>query len=121
MNVTKEVLLEKRDIYGALFENMIIVDIIKNFNSIGTRYNLSFYRDSNKKEVDLIIETGGKIIPVEIKASETIQSKFFETLIWFNAETKNNYLPAVIYGGDQNQTRSYATVLSWKDTFKIQA
>lgn len=121
MNVTKEVLLEKRDIYGALFENMIIVDIIKNFNSIGTRYNLSFYRDSNKKEVDLIIETGGKIIPVEIKASETIQSKFFETLTWFNAETKNNYLPAVIYGGDQNQTRSYATVLSWKDTFKIQA
>ncbi len=106
---------KKRTLYGALFENMIIVDLIKNFKSQGLRYSLMFFRDSNKNEIDLIIESGGKTIPVEIKASGTVNTSFFNTIAWFNKKTQNDEDAIVIYGGDQNQKRSQGKVISWKD------
>ena len=49
IGVNKETIIEKRTLYGALFENMAIVDIIKNFNAKGLRHVLTFFRDSNKR------------------------------------------------------------------------
>ncbi|MCF7799394.1 ATP-binding protein [Candidatus Babeliales bacterium] len=119
MGLEKEIFVQKRVLYGALFENMVIVDIIKNFNSQGLRYNLSFFRDINKNEIDLIIETGGKTIPVEIKSSQTMNSSFFETLDWFKKEMQNNQESVVVYGGNQNQKWSLGQVVSWQNLEKI--
>ncbi|MFH1644006.1 MAG: ATP-binding protein [bacterium] len=115
MGVELETIIKKRTIYGALFENMIIVDLIKNFNAQGLQYTLTFFRDSNKNEIDLIIESGGKTIPVEIKSSETMNSSFFDTVSWFQKQINGDKKPIVIYGGEQNQKRSAGSVLSWKD------
>lgn len=114
MGHDKEMVLKERVIYGALFENMVIVDLIKNYNANGLKPSLSFLRDSNQNEIDLIIELSGKIIPVEIKASQTIQSSFFDTLIWFTEQINTAQEPIVVYGGDQNQTRTKAKVISWR-------
>jgi predicted AAA+ superfamily ATPase len=92
---------------------MVIVDLIKQFNAHGLRYTLSFFRDSNKNEIDLIIEVDGKTIPVEIKSSETVSSKFFDTMTWFQEETHNESEPIVIYCGDQVQKRSYGRAIPW--------
>jgi predicted AAA+ superfamily ATPase len=119
MGVNKELIIQKRDIYGALFENMVIVDVIKNFHAQGTRPVLTFFRDSNQKEVDLIIELDGKIIPIEIKASETMNSNFFDTVTWFNEQIDSNQTPFVIYGGNQTQTRTKGTAIPWTHLEKI--
>lgn len=113
MGVNKEVITKNRVIYGGLFENMIIVDVIKNFNAQGLRPTLTFFRDTNQNEIDLIIEVGGKTIPIEIKASETMNSKFFDTLIWFKEQTKSEQEPLVIYGGSKAQIRSKGKVIPW--------
>ena len=113
MGIDKEIISKKRDIYGALFENMIIVDLMKNFNAHGIRNTLTFFRDVNKKEIDLIIESGTTVTPIEIKASETIQSAFFDTLTWFQEQTKNDATPIVIYGGDSHQKRTKGNVVPW--------
>ena len=115
IGVNKETIIEKRTLYGALFENMAIVDIIKNFNAKGRRHVLTFFRDSNKNEIDLIIEIAGKTIPIEIKASESINSSFFDTIEWFLKETKSNEIGVIIYGGDKNEIRTTGNVISWKD------
>lgn len=112
MGFTKETIIKDRMIYGALFENMVIVDIMKNLNAQNVRPNLSFLRDSNQKEVDLIIELGGKTTPVEIKASQTMDSSFFDTLNWFQEQTKSEE-PVVVYGGDKNEKRSKGRVIAW--------
>lgn len=98
---------------------MSLVDIIKNCNGHGLRPSLSFFRDSNQKEIDLIIEFNNKITPIEIKASQTIDSSFFDTPTWFKETTNSQESPIVIYGGDQNQTRTQGKAISWKklDTF----
>ncbi len=52
---------------GSLFENFLIIDILKErFHSAGN-FDLYFYRDSNKNEIDLLIETATCLHLVEIK------------------------------------------------------
>ena len=64
---TSEV-LESGMMAGNFFENFVIVEIIKSYyNSGELRPPIYFYRDKDKKEIDLIIEQNGKIYPIEIK------------------------------------------------------
>lgn len=114
MGFSKERIIKDRTIYGALFENMVIVDFIKSFNAHGLKPSLSFLRDSNQNEIDLIIELSGKTLPVEIKASQTLQSSFFDTLTWFKEQAASEQESIIVYGGDQNQTRTQGKVISWQ-------
>lgn len=62
--------LEAGNMAGNFFENFVIVEIIKSYyNSGELRPPIYFYRDKDKKEIDLIIEQNGKLYPVEIKKS----------------------------------------------------
>lgn len=119
MGVDLETIIKKRTIYGALFENMVIVDIKKNLSAQGLHNVLTFFRDTNQNEIDLIIEKEGKTIPVEIKASETMNNSFFDTLSWFQGQIHNDQESIVVYGGNQNQTRSQGKVISWRDLDQI--
>lgn len=119
MGIDQEAISKQRTIYGALFENMVIVDVMKNFNAQGIRPTLTFFRNSNQNEIDLIIESGGKTIPIEIKASETMDSKFFDTLSWFQEATQNDQKPIVVYGGTESQTRSKGKVIPWTNLDSI--
>lgn len=53
---------------GNIFENFVISEIMKtHLNSGKTLKSLYFYRDKDKKEIDLIIEENNTLYPVEIK------------------------------------------------------
>lgn len=52
---------------GHYLETYIISEIIKSYNSIGKDLKISYYRDKEKNEIDLIIEKNNKIYPFEIK------------------------------------------------------
>ena len=118
MGLDQEHINKNRMLYGALFENMIIVDIMKNCNALQQRTIFTYYRDTNQNEIDLIVEFKGKTIPIEIKGSETIHSDFFNVGKWFRSLTKSEK-PIIIYGGDTMQKRTNGLVLPWMDTDKI--
>lgn len=63
--------LELSAMSGAMFENYIISEIVKGYvnQGIDVRSRLCYYRDSNGKEIDLMILENGKIYPIEIKKS----------------------------------------------------
>ncbi len=52
---------------GAIFETYVVSEILKSFWFCGKRAPLFFYRDKDKKEIDLLLEIDGKLIPIEIK------------------------------------------------------
>lgn len=56
---------------GYLFENMVIMDLIRNDFAYGNPFQSYFYRDNNQVEVDLILERGDQIIPIEIKLTRS--------------------------------------------------
>ena len=62
-------LLESGAMSGAFFETFIVSEIIKSYNHNTKEPNIYYYRDKEKREIDLIIEENGKLYPVEIKKS----------------------------------------------------
>ena len=54
---------------GHYFENYVVMELVKNYAYAPAKANLSYYRDSSAKEIDLLVEADGVIHPLEIKKS----------------------------------------------------
>ena len=54
---------------GHFFESYVVGEFIRNYAYDKNKVNLNFYRDREMKEIDLLIEEGGVLHPVEIKKS----------------------------------------------------
>lgn len=63
--------LENSAMSGAFFETWVVSEIYKSYLNAGKKPPLYFYRDSNKKEIDLIIYQNGTVYPIEIKKSSS--------------------------------------------------
>lgn len=63
--------LEKSAYNGAIFETYVITEIIKSYTNNGKdpRARLFYYRDTNQKEIDLLIFNNNTVYPIEIKKS----------------------------------------------------
>lgn len=70
---------------GHLFENMVIVNFLKNRYNEGVNGGLYFYRDSNGNEVDLLVKKGSAYSCYEIKSSSTFHPDFIRGLKSFRA------------------------------------
>ena len=90
---------------GSLFENMVVINFLKKRYNSGKSNNLFFWRDNVGNEIDLIIESGQKLFPVEIKSGQTITTEFFKGITFWNKMTQTEG-GIVVYGGDMMQKRS---------------
>lgn len=72
--------LDNHPLRGALFENMVIAEVIKTSRNKGLTDNFFFYRDSNQNEIDFIIDHTLSIDAIEIKSSETFSNSLLKGL-----------------------------------------
>jgi predicted AAA+ superfamily ATPase len=72
--------LENHPLRGALFENLVIADIVKSRRHKGLMDNFFFYRDSNQNEVDMVIDNLLNVDAIEIKSSETFNTSLLKGL-----------------------------------------
>ena len=61
--------LEVSSMAGAFFETWVVSEIIKSYYNAGKRPPIYYYRDTDNKEIDLIIEQNNTLYPIEIKKS----------------------------------------------------
>lgn len=52
---------------GHYYENYLVLELVKQYAYGKNRAKLSYYRDSNRKEIDIIVEENGMLHPLEIK------------------------------------------------------
>jgi len=78
LGIENELQLKTHPLTGSLFENLVVSEFYKYRLNNGKSINLNFYRDSKKNEVDLIYKVTNKLIPIEIKSSETFNNIFFK-------------------------------------------
>ncbi len=52
---------------GHYYENYVIGELLRNYTYGKKGVNLNYYRDKNQREIDLVIEEGGVLHPIEIK------------------------------------------------------
>lgn len=60
---------------GAILENYAVSEIIKTFRNNAKDCIIHYYRDKDSREIDLVIESNGKLHPMEIKKSVNPGSK----------------------------------------------
>lgn len=105
---------------GALFENYVALELLKERYHHGKEANLFFWRDHHGHEVDFICEQSSLLKAIEVKSSQTITSDFFKGLhYWKNLAGEKN--PCfLVYAGNESQNRSDASVLPWTKVKTIQ-
>lgn len=105
---------------GALFENFIINELLKNSLNRNLAPRHYFWNAAGVHEIDLLLDQGGRLLPIEIKSGRTINPQFFDGLRYFQGVS--GALPTesfLVYGGDEVQKRSLAQVVSWRNLYQI--
>ena len=101
---------------GALFETWVIAELVKGRFNRGLRSNLFFWRDSTGNEVDVLVEQGELLVPIEIKAGRTITADYFTALRkWMALAGRISGAPRVVYGGSNSQQRTDFAIVSWNE------
>lgn len=101
---------------GALFETMVVNDLLKTRRNLGSGEALCYWRDNIGTEVDLVLEEGTQLFPAEIKSGRTVSDDFFVGLRrWGKYAGKRSGAPALIHGGDESYMRAGTHVISWRD------
>jgi uncharacterized protein len=86
---------------GNLFENMVILEVLKKKLNRNDSPNLYFFRTESGLEIDLLEKKGSSLIPYEIKSADTLNPDFFKALIQFqklSLEAKSSS-GGIIYSG----------------------
>ncbi len=84
---------------GNLFENMVVSNILKSRLNAGLSPDMYFFRDRKGLEVDVLIEEGTTLRPIEIKSSSTFNADFTKGINAFRMITDNILKPTVLYSG----------------------
>ena len=106
---------------GALFENLIINEFIKDNLHHGERHQAYFWQDSQGKEIDCLLVDGEKALPIEIKSGKTINNSYFANLkYWRNLAKMPDDYGYVVYGGEKSLQTSIGSFISWKHLDRIQ-
>lgn len=82
--------LESGAMDGAFFETYAVSEIVKSYHNAGKPVDLFYYRDIDKKEIDLLIVESDKMYPIEIKKSKqpSKPDKNFGVLQQFDMEVQ---------------------------------
>lgn len=100
---------------GVLFENHVVAECFKNKFNSGSQVNYFYWKDNKGVEIDLLIESGKKLLPVEIKSAQTYREDFLTNMHKWNdyADQKGGLL---LYDGPQSFTRSdKISVANWRE------
>lgn len=100
---------------GALFETLVVNEFLKGRLHRGLPSNLFFWRDSKGLEIDLLMENGEDLTPVEIKSGQTVVPDFFSGLKkWLALFGQPEHPAWLAYGGDRELHRDTIGVLPWR-------
>ncbi|PKN72560.1 MAG: hypothetical protein CVU50_06790 [Candidatus Cloacimonetes bacterium HGW-Cloacimonetes-3] len=92
--------LENHPLKGQIFETFVISEYLKKFYNQGLEAPLYFYRDSNGNEVDLIIQNGADLQPIEIKSAQSYHPGFQKNINVFRKVSGSTCKATIVYAGE---------------------
>ncbi|MGH0029943.1 MAG: DUF4143 domain-containing protein [Myxococcota bacterium] len=91
-------------------------EILKRRTNRGETRRLSFYRDRDGVEVDVVVEHSDRLELVEAKSAETASSSLFASGVRVKGHLESGSVPCevvAVYGGDRGQRRAEASLVPW--------
>jgi len=108
--------LETHPARGALFESLLIAEWLKHRFNRAQPANAYFWRNHVGDEIDLLLDQGGYLQPVELKSGQTPGGDYFGSLrkwmAWAGARARH---PVVVYGGPRVMEREGVRLVPWTD------
>lgn len=99
---------------GAIFENYVVAELMKRRFHDGVEPDIYFWRDSAGHELDILIDLGNQLIPVEVKSGHTIAKDYFKGLNFWKTLSNDPSAPAaLIYAGNRSLYQKKIAVYSW--------
>jgi predicted AAA+ superfamily ATPase len=100
---------------GAIFENYVVMEVIKHRYNRGLLNGVYFYRDSNQNEVDILLKEEGEITAIEVKSSMTYHTSFEADISHLSDWIKTPVVKKmVVYTGDFENTTSDIKILNYR-------
>ncbi|MCY4151456.1 MAG: ATP-binding protein [Aestuariivita sp.] len=82
--------------FGHVLENFVFSELCKQNNATGERATISFYRTSDGREVDFILERQNKLVALEVKNTENITDQDFAGIKELQANTGGDFHCGII-------------------------
>ncbi|MDE6342374.1 MAG: ATP-binding protein [Muribaculaceae bacterium] len=93
--------LETHPLRGAVFENLAVIELLKERMNMGKLPNLFFYRENSGREVDIIRSSGEGLEAFEVKSARTFNKSFVKNLNYLKDIMGDKIKSAnVIYDGN---------------------
>lgn len=107
--------LQHHPLRGAIFENMVVCEMLKKRYNQGLKNNLLFYRDKSS-EVDVLQEEAGKLHAYEIKSAERFNPEFTKTLTYLQKLLGDDLASScVVYSGDEELKRPHLGLVNFRN------
>ncbi len=106
--------LPTHPLYGAIFETLIISEMLKKCYNSGNNSNLYFWRDSRGLEADVYVDNALDGSLYEIKSSQTVPPQTFINLQKIQATFSKPVHLNLVYGGLVSQPRLIGNIQSWQ-------
>jgi predicted AAA+ superfamily ATPase len=119
LNIKDSEQVKSHYLRGGLFENLIIIELLKQRYNQAESSNLWFFRDNNRNEIDCILEDV-QLKALEIKSARTFSDSFTKGLDFLikhaNLKPENGY---IIYGGGKSFQYKNKNILSWRNLNEV--
>ena len=112
--------LSRDKMRGHLFENLIVMEALKQRYNMGKESNIFFFRDAKGNEIDLLIREAGELKAIEIKSSQTYAPSFEDVL-----KNTNSLLTtpvskrAVVYAGNMENATADIALLNYRNFYSL--
>jgi len=100
---------------GHLFETLIVSEALKFYHNRGIRPPLTYFRESNGTEIDLIVDKAGIFYPFEVKSAGVINKSACSNIQKFRAMGIGSEKGRVVYAGALSWEQAFCRNVSWMD------
>lgn len=102
LQITTKEQFEHSHYKGDIIETFIYNELLKANSAALNKVGIFYYRTSDKKEIDFILEFGDKVIAIEIKSSKSVSKYDFKHIYHLQKVLTNRFEKGIVlYGGEQ--------------------
>ncbi|GAB6113248.1 ATP-binding protein [Desulfomicrobium salsuginis] len=122
LGLDADALWNDRAVFGQVLETFIYQELRRQAGWLDDAISFSHFRDKDKTEVDIVLECGGRIAGVEVKASSTVTANDFKGLRKLQQAVENRFAAGIImYDGEAvvpfgNQLYAVPICCLWETT-----
>lgn len=114
LGIRDATMLANHPLRGAIFESFVVAEFIKGFAAMRRDAPLYFWRDATGHEIDILIDAGERLLPVEVKSGQTVAPDAFGHLTWWTSLPANpNHGGVLVHGGAERYAHKGFQVLPW--------